>query len=407
MRGKAGATGWTVGKLLTLVLVVAVLALVIYGYSTGAITPLKNKIVGMYDGVLIMFGIGDDGGRNCVKSYVENMNNNNENVMQGDELLDALELTGADRGRPFVTICDDGECKIDNVGLGGGSYKVSKKDLFVWTGSEWVERKVVRSSPNVELSKIRSYAEFYGDAVLFLKDDIFGTREDAYIAQKYGKDVYLQIYNKPTWLSYGEKRYLWWDENGWSDVGEGEKYKDEWEMLTSFLELVTDGVHDKVYVRYSGHDDWMTIEKFGVGNNLELNEDELADFREEIRDKQGELLWMSLERNPSKALVAKFANKPIFEFKGVDYEVSIDEEAIGMHVVFTDVSNYSNRFALVYDPKIERGYYLMEDDGAGGLEWVGLDSNLYQYSSTSGKDVVGDDYKRSKIYKFLDERCGG
>lgn len=57
---KKGATEWTVGKLLTIVLLVVFMALVIYGISSGGINPLIDQVSGKIDSVLVLFNIKDD-----------------------------------------------------------------------------------------------------------------------------------------------------------------------------------------------------------------------------------------------------------------------------------------------------------------------------------------------------------
>ena len=61
--GKKGATEWTVAKLMTAILAVLLLALVVYGVSTGGINKLAEKVGGKFNEVMIMFGWtkGDDG----------------------------------------------------------------------------------------------------------------------------------------------------------------------------------------------------------------------------------------------------------------------------------------------------------------------------------------------------------
>jgi len=50
-----------IGKLITAVLLLVVLALVVYGLSTNGFAPLIEKTQGMIDSVLILFKIGDGG----------------------------------------------------------------------------------------------------------------------------------------------------------------------------------------------------------------------------------------------------------------------------------------------------------------------------------------------------------
>ena len=49
---RKGSTEWTVGKLTTLILLVALVVLVIYGISSGGIYPLKDRVVGFWDNTL-------------------------------------------------------------------------------------------------------------------------------------------------------------------------------------------------------------------------------------------------------------------------------------------------------------------------------------------------------------------
>ena len=70
---KRGATQWTIGKLMTIVLLVIVLALVVYGVSTKGLNPLIERAGGMFDSVQLMFGFGEgasDKG-DCGKPYLQ------------------------------------------------------------------------------------------------------------------------------------------------------------------------------------------------------------------------------------------------------------------------------------------------------------------------------------------------
>ncbi len=67
MKFRKGAVDWTVGKLLSYVLLIIVLVLVIYGFSTGGFIPLKDKIMGQIDEALILLHFKDDPGKvECV-----------------------------------------------------------------------------------------------------------------------------------------------------------------------------------------------------------------------------------------------------------------------------------------------------------------------------------------------------
>ena len=49
---KNGSTEWTVAKLTSIILLVVLLVLIIYGISTGMMTPLKERVVGYFDNVM-------------------------------------------------------------------------------------------------------------------------------------------------------------------------------------------------------------------------------------------------------------------------------------------------------------------------------------------------------------------
>jgi hypothetical protein len=58
--GKRGAVNWTIGKLINIVLLTVVMALIIFGLTTGGLNPLIENIGGKFDEVLIMLNIKDD-----------------------------------------------------------------------------------------------------------------------------------------------------------------------------------------------------------------------------------------------------------------------------------------------------------------------------------------------------------
>ena len=58
MRNKIGSE-WTVFKLITIILLLAVLALVLFGIGPKGLIPLKDRLGGMMDNVLMLFGAGN------------------------------------------------------------------------------------------------------------------------------------------------------------------------------------------------------------------------------------------------------------------------------------------------------------------------------------------------------------
>ncbi len=99
-----GATEWTVGKLVSIILVVFLIVLVTIGITTGALTPLKDRLSGWFDNVLSYFGWGE------------------QTVTNGQI---RVEVPGVGYGNMSLT---GKECKIDMDG-GKGSYALNANDF--------------------------------------------------------------------------------------------------------------------------------------------------------------------------------------------------------------------------------------------------------------------------------------
>ncbi|MDP2946930.1 MAG: hypothetical protein Q8N88_02350 [Nanoarchaeota archaeon] len=68
---KVGSSDWTIGKLLTFVLLIIFLVLVILGVTTNGLRPLIERIEGKFNEVLILFHVKDGGGGDgCVYDVV-------------------------------------------------------------------------------------------------------------------------------------------------------------------------------------------------------------------------------------------------------------------------------------------------------------------------------------------------
>lgn len=410
--GKGGTTGWTVGKLVTLILLVVVLVLVIYGYSTGAINPLKEKIIGMYDGVLIMFGIGDDGGGGeCSNFFLVNTGD-------GIELLNVLGLSESRRSDVTASICTDGRCRIMSTGM--GDYQLVGDDLEVRNdgSTEWEKVAGEDYGKKILLEKVddmRFYNAFYWWAKKELEKKI-GVEDVVEFSREYGASVSMKVFADRVQFAY-------WNRWGWKEINDG-IYKNEDAMFDAFLEEVDNTFDDKIEVRYvyddSKGDEVKEIKGVTfIGNkNDEIEgEAELKEFREAIESWKNEAYFQSLRRKPSEDLKEEFDGEAV-SFKGVDYSVSIDEDYVGVRVIFEEVLHPEKKYALVYfpypDSVLKGGYYFMESDsdgkfaeGAseGRFTEEDFDKIIFQDVGSSKEDVVGNFNKRSRIYAFLKGRC--
>tara|TARA_Y100000310_G_scaffold286519_1_gene310778 strand:- start:6973 stop:7830 length:858 start_codon:yes stop_codon:yes gene_type:complete len=134
MEGKRAAAGWTVGKLLSIILLTILLALIIYGITTKGLNPLIDKVGIMFDQVLIFFNIreGDIDNGKCYNSKVSSLSN-------GPEFLDSLEIESGG-GEIEIDICQNGICTLD-IGGNVGNYRLNDGVFEKEIGEDWIEFK--------------------------------------------------------------------------------------------------------------------------------------------------------------------------------------------------------------------------------------------------------------------------
>ncbi len=80
-----GAVEWTIGRLLSIVLLMIFLVIVIWGFTTGGIDPLVDKIGGQFDSVLILLNLRDGGAGD-----IECLNRSVGSVSGGEEFLESM-----------------------------------------------------------------------------------------------------------------------------------------------------------------------------------------------------------------------------------------------------------------------------------------------------------------------------
>jgi hypothetical protein len=163
MRGKIGASQYTVTKLLTYILLIVILALVIYGYTHVGFGPLRDSMKSKINEVLVLLNIKDDpGSGTCEPVLVINLNG-------GKEFLEKMGLD--EKSRTYVTVCEK-NCEIRETGIGDYVYK--NNNLYLKKGSVEVE---VGSSKSVNIQKYK---------------DIF----DSLMEQNYGDRKIKDYYNE-------------------------------------------------------------------------------------------------------------------------------------------------------------------------------------------------------------------
>lgn len=199
MLNKIGATQWTIGKLMTIVLLVIVLALVMYGVSTKGLNPLIEKAGGMFDSVQLLFGFGEDSDveGDCGDSY-------------------SAEIEGVGSG--MITRCK-GSCSIKfEEGFSFGSeFNWTSNSLFVKKGSRWEMIFDVIDDLSLVIRE--------REANKILKEDYetyTGDLEDSSFMSSRIIPIYVLVKQR-----FGEKYFKW--ENGvWSEEKNNKWEEKEW-----------------------------------------------------------------------------------------------------------------------------------------------------------------------------------
>ncbi|MBT6956201.1 hypothetical protein HN997_02825 [archaeon] len=151
--GRRGATGWSMGKLLTAILAIILLALIIYGVSTGGINKLSEKLGGKFYEVMVMFGMVNEtvsAGNGC---HVQ------------DKVLIYLDGAGQEvKGK--LTLCTE-YCLVD-LEQGKGSFSFSpihstlseKNEIYVVESGAWMEWAQFLESPTKKI-----YFYYFGEGL--------------------------------------------------------------------------------------------------------------------------------------------------------------------------------------------------------------------------------------------------
>jgi hypothetical protein len=160
VRGKNGATNWTMGKLLMFIMIALLLALVIYGFSVKGMGPLVEQVGGAINGILIklgMMGASDDSLSGCVAPI---------------RLDDALGIGGD------FTICHDYcEIKLDQpIYSKVDSYRLGELGSFTFYDEPkeaWVALNIDKffKEKDLDLDETQRHRSLYSALVKHVRDN--------------------------------------------------------------------------------------------------------------------------------------------------------------------------------------------------------------------------------------------
>src|SRR3990167_1719977 len=233
MDEKRGAIEWTIGKLMTIVLLLIVLVLIIYGVSSGGLSPLIKRLGVMYDDVLILLNI---------KSLGLSGECYNENVIDlsgGKEFLDEMGISGEDRNKVEINVCENGVCNITGPGL--YDFKIEEGEfLRIIEGKQgFVELRI--QEDKIEESKFHN--EIFLELNKILAEDSF-TKE---FYSKRNTDKFVMFADSNGVLDTNYKTAVL--QNGIWKINNGEEIKtfeDDAEAIDYFSEVVQEGFDDEI-----------------------------------------------------------------------------------------------------------------------------------------------------------------
>ena len=398
MLSKIGATQWTIGKLMTVVLLVIVLALVAYGVSTKGLNPLIERAGGMFDSVQILFGFGDDSGveSDCA-SYFE-------------------DLEGVGKGE--VTLCQ-GSCNIKfEEGLSfGNEFNLTGEDLFVKEDSQW--RRIFDFIDNLPLA-----IKERGVNKILMKDyeSYIGLSKDNLFMGSGVVSIYILIKG-----DLGGRRYFKWEEGSWfeerDNIWEEGNWKNDFEFLNEIYSEANDfffNPDDEVFYRvgdsgarmidsyfveskehvYSedigaGEDSYELLNIFegdsgqiDSSNDFQIFQEWFSSEKKKIKENQKVL------NEEMKVVEELLSSDSLGDFEGEPYYLFLVGNSDGEGVFYLKTS--SDKYGL-------KGESLRLFKGDEEGEWKSSESSprLFEITDEDFEEKI----KIHKIRKFLELRC--
>ena len=395
MLRKVGATQWTIGKLMTMVLLVIVLALVVYGVSTKGLNPLIEKAGGMFDSVQILFGVkeGIPVEGDCGKPY-----------------LQYIEMVG----EGMVTKCK-GSCSVKfEEGLSfGNEFNWTDNSLFVQSGTH--QEEIFDSIGNLPLAiKEREVNKILMEDY----ENYLGVMEDSFFMSSRNVPIYFLIKG-----NFGRGRYFKWEDGIWFEEKDNKwetgNWKNDFEGLKEIYsesdDLFNDdevfysiGIPEGVMESVLEREDFISFENIRAGEDsydlldIFVGDSGQIDSESDFRLFQD---WFSLEREKiiegqdildegfegAKELLP---SESFGEFEGERYYLFLVRDSGGEGVFYLETP--SERYGLKGDSLI-----LVKGDERDGWRIAESSSTLFKTPEEFEEDI-----KIHKIRTFLEGlRC--
>ncbi|MCR4285131.1 MAG: hypothetical protein NUV97_03765 [archaeon] len=373
MDSRRGTQGWTMQKLITIILLVLVMALVIYGITIGGFGPLVDRAEGAFNEVLIFLGIkdGPPSVTNCFKKFLFD-------VPGGNELLDSLGLDGEVRRNVKFEYCEN-VCTLNDTSLGDYRRLSDSYEIF---GEGLVYNDVVGSERKMGWHEYEDYlkdpdgiksSEFYWELYDQLVKAIIGESKensmfvDRLYSSRFSKD--LTFYGNGGGL-FDKPSSALWKEGEWIVMGDGEKVYtglDDRKAIETFKSYVDDAYDDKVYYQirdpvpvggssmsnsdYHGE----SIQEIFGGTNVEGDEGEFDHYTKTealIDYVTKKKIEFSEAVKPSSEEVAKL--RSLVESKKVIVDEEVYDLGIKVHNGFPlIIISGDKEYALAFSPRVK------------------------------------------------------
>jgi hypothetical protein len=408
---KKGTVMLTTQKIILAVVLILLLALVVYGVSVGGFKPMKEKLEGAYDEVvLLMSSWGEDssGGEGCKTTILQNYDSDS-NV-----LLDLFEVSSEDASKALFKACQDRICEVT---IKDKAFRFEGGKFYEQVGGSWIPYDFAVF--NSEEDKLRFYRSFYSSGVELVLSALGASKD---------RDAFSHYSSKDLSLMTGLKRepfILWayedldevvpvmvgsleWVDGEWRVEKNGQilyKGKDSSLAVDAFYSFAHTAWY-KSDLEINGHLGGVerSFEELVGGNDEFDSSAELEKLKVYARDYEASVLEKSRPSDVDLTKLSALIEGKVLEVEGKVFSLSLGStpDKYPMIVFSSDNELYGLGFAS------NLGVWQMSDSNPLGLyvfsegNWNLIDSrNFYKITSKDFEEVS----KVNKVYDFMEERC--
>ena len=411
MEDRRGTVGLTTQKIILAVLLLLLLGLVIYGYTTGAFIPLKEKFVGAFDEVTLLiksFGDDSDGAEGCIVSDLMTYDSDSRGL---------FDLFGvSENSNSTFTACRDRVCYLN---IGENKFKMDNGYFYATLGSHLspADDFVIREG----MGNVSFYRDLYEASLEFLLSaqgvsTVRGGKMGADYSSGSLEIVTGKKMDKFNLMAYGDldkktsyRAYAEWEQGEWEvkdlEIPHAGYNGSDYNLaLAEFYKIVhTDRIFD-LDIRANIGSTQKNLNEIVGGWNNELDSkkelETLTQFTRDFLDGTTRKSKPSVEEvNKLKTLV----DGKTLVVDGKTFLMSVEDRA-GYPLI--RMSSGEEVYGLSFSSNL--GVWTFADSNPLGLfkpsegKWVLIEGkHLYKVTGEKFDEII----KLNKVYDFLNERC--